>query len=420
MEELIRLCERLESTEQERDRKSLINRYLYDLNDPNFSIRFLTATLPKGRRSILDSPIGDQRHSLGEIDEFFKDKEMKYLPSINPMELKWLDKSLKGKMKLRVTKHTIIAIISDNTGISKEVLERRLADKTIEELWRNPYTKTKMKYFTSFEPQLAHSDRELRAVAAVASGERVWIAEMKKDGFRVTVHIKDGEIKAFSRNKHEFKIDFKIPVKTNCILDGELLSKRGFRGNLSKEFDSVVFWDILKLGDIELTTTALWKRKNFLAEVLLDESQIMPFSRVKTEDDLNIIYKQARVNGEEGIVIKDPLSSYEIGRRTMTWLKYKPAVLSFEVRVRGPHELKASYFIESEDGTPLGWRGGGIKADQHEFIKIGTILEVRCDEIMVTDKGYGLRFPQLSRIRSDKDVANTIEEILEVKTNVKK
>jgi hypothetical protein len=64
---------------------------------------------------------------------------------------------------------------------------------------------------------------------------------------------------------------------------------------------------------------------------------------------------------------------------------------------------------------------GGITEDDMEEITrnqdkyLGTIAEIKCNGVSITDKKYSLLHPRYIKSRiGDKDIANTLEECLEI------
>src|SRR5260370_8058887 len=50
-------------------------------------------------------------------------------------------------------------------------------------------------------------------------------------------------------------------------------------------------------------------------------------------DDLDRIFKETRERGNEGLMVKDPLSPYTPGRRGLAWLKLKRPLATLDVVV---------------------------------------------------------------------------------------
>ena len=167
--------------------------------------------------------------------------------------------------------------------------------------------------------------------------------------------------------------------------------------------------------------------------------------RMEEGGDVIAFYNNAINDGFEGIIVKDPTLSYEAGKRSIGWAKYKPPQIELDVVILG-----ASYG-EGRRANVFGTFEIGVKSDAG-FTNIGSIgtgftdmelsslttrlrtivetyndgrylflprivLEVKADLISTDAKGnIGLRFPRMKRIRDDKFVAdiNTIEDVMEM------
>ena len=188
----------------------------------------------------------------------------------------------------------------------------------------------------------------------------------------------------------------------------------------------------------------------FNGENLMDKSlrERLPFilqfpnQAVRTTGDSDAFYNLAINDGYEGIMVKDLNASYESGKRSKAWAKYKPPRIELDVVVTGARygdgkraTVFGSYDIAVKDGTefvPVGSIGTGfsdidlISLTQQgkkiiQRVENGTyellpriVLEVTAD--LVTrdaNDNLGLRFPRLLRIRSDKPVSdiNTIQDV---------
>src|SRR5260370_26587268 len=76
-------------------------------------------------------------------------------------------------------------------------------------------------------------------------------------------------------------------------------------------------------------------------------------------DDLDRIFKEARERGNEGLMVKDPLSPYTPGRRGLAWLKLKRPLATLDVvvtAVEGGHGKRkgvlSDYTVAVKDASP--------------------------------------------------------------------
>jgi bifunctional non-homologous end joining protein LigD len=177
------------------------------------------------------------------------------------------------------------------------------------------------------EPALATS------VDKVPSGKR-WVHEIKFDGYRVQVHLRDAAVKIFTRRGHDWTNRFrKIAADAwhvsagSAIMDGEVVvpSADGatdfsvlqseLKGR-SKKIVLVAF-DLLYLNGYDLRRLPLFERKVQLRKIISDTD--VQFSE-SFEVDGTEMYKHACKTGLEGVVSKVRDSRYNSGR-TNDWVK---------------------------------------------------------------------------------------------------
>jgi bifunctional non-homologous end joining protein LigD len=177
------------------------------------------------------------------------------------------------------------------------------------------------------EPALASS------VDKVPAGS-CWIHEIKFDGYRVQVHIHDGQVKVFTRRGNDWTKRFRKIASDaseieagSAILDGEVVvsSASGvsdfsvlqneLKGRSSKIV--LVAFDLLYLNGRDLRNLPLLARK---AEL----KQIIDGSAVQFSDSFEIdgqeMYQHASKLGLEGVVSKVRDSAYVSGRGNI-WVK---------------------------------------------------------------------------------------------------
>jgi DNA ligase-1 len=165
--------------------------------------------------------------------------------------------------------------------------------------------------------------------------------------------------------------------------------------------------------------------------------------RVSEASGLDAEFDAARARGNEGLMIKDPRSSYKPGKRGREWLKLKRALATLDVVVtsvevghgKRRHLLSDYTFAvrRSEEDPELlniGKAYSGLTdaelAELTEWFRAHTlqefahgrvrvvepkiVLEVTFDRVQESRRhkgGYALRFPRILRLREDK----TPEEI---------
>jgi bifunctional non-homologous end joining protein LigD len=167
---------------------------------------------------------------------------------------------------------------------------------------------------------------------------RTCVFLLKWDGFR-TIAETDGTngVKLYSRNQKDFKKRFSpiadalAKLKKAAILDGELvaLDEHGHPRfewllNRGPQKGTLVYYvfDLLKLGDVELRSEPLRRRKKLLEKFLKGNPRLLYVEHVEREG--LAMFAGALALGVEGIVAKDAKSPYVEGPRvTWHWQKIK-------------------------------------------------------------------------------------------------
>ena len=177
------------------------------------------------------------------------------------------------------------------------------------------------------EPALATS------IAKVPSGDR-WVHEIKFDGYRVQIHLRDAAVKVFTRRGNDWTNRFrKIAADAwhinagSAIIDGEVVVpsadgttdfsvlQNELKGRSTKIV--MVAFDLLYLNGYDLRKLPLFERKTLLKK-LIDGTDIQ-FSE-SFEVDGPEMYKHACKANLEGVVSKVRDSRYPSGRSN-DWVK---------------------------------------------------------------------------------------------------
>jgi bifunctional non-homologous end joining protein LigD len=177
------------------------------------------------------------------------------------------------------------------------------------------------------EPALASS------VDKVPAGSR-WIHEIKFDGYRVQLHIHDGQVKVFTRRSNDWTKRFrKIAADASeiavgsAIIDGEVVvpSANGasdfsvLQNELKGRSTKIVLvaFDLLYLNGHDLRKLPLLARKAELKQII--DGTAVQFSE-SFEIDGQQMYQHACRLGLEGVVSKARESAYVSGRGNI-WVK---------------------------------------------------------------------------------------------------
>lgn len=186
----------------------------------------------------------------------------------------------------------------------------------------------------------------LKSVSKPFNNEN-YIFELKLDGIRCVAFCQKNETLLQNRRLKDIShvypelINIHKQCKKNCILDGEIIyaDDKGFpnfqilqkrnllSGKLKIEKQSqkypvsFVVFDILALGNKDITSLSLLKRKKILFNNI-KENEFISIARYVSENGIDFFNKVKELS-LEGIVAKNINSVYNIGQRTDSWLKIK-------------------------------------------------------------------------------------------------
>ncbi len=176
---------------------------------------------------------------------------------------------------------------------------------------------------------------------------------------------------------------------------------------------------------------------------------LAPVLMVDSAQHLNQIFAQARARGNEGLMVKDPASTYTPGRRGKSWLKLKREMATLDVVVTAVEwghgkrvGVLSDYTFAVRDGERLlnvgkaysgltdaeiaemtQWFLAHTVEDQgfRRVVEPKIVLEVAFNNMMRSSRhasGFALRFPRIVRLRPDKpadeiDTLDTVRQLYE-------
>jgi DNA ligase-1 len=333
-----------------------------------------------------------------------------------------------------------------------------------------------MRLFHPLKFMLATPASDLADIARTMPDE--FFVEDKFDGIRAQVHAQDGRVAIYSRTLDEISIRFPelrqplSEMSTDVIIDGEIITARGAEilpfSDLQKRLGRksvgedllksapVVFvgWDLLYATGKVLIDDPLESRRARLEEIVADanDQERVRLSRAKrfnAVDALDDEFDAARARGNEGLMIKDPSSSYKPGRRGREWMKLKKALATLDVVVttvelgHGKRRNVLSdytFAVRRSEAEPellnVGKAYSGLTdveiAEMTEWFRAHTlqefahgrvrlvepriVIEVTFDRVQPSNRhksGFALRFPRIVRLRPDKNVdeIDTLETV---------
>jgi bifunctional non-homologous end joining protein LigD len=201
-------------------------------------------------------------------------------------------------------------------------------------------------------------------VDKVPRGER-WVHEIKFDGYRVQVHLRDAVVKVFTRRGNDWTNRFRKIASDawhinagSAIIDGEMVVPAAdgttdfsvLQNELKGQSKKIVLaaFDLLYLNGYDVRKLPLIERKALLKKIIAETD--IQFSE-SFEVDGREMYRHACKTGLEGVVSKVRDSPYRSGRNN-DWVKV-PCAQRETLPIAG-YALDGKKF----DGIYLGRRKG--------------------------------------------------------------
>jgi DNA ligase-1 len=403
------------------------------------------------------------------------------LTSATPSEAKYLVKLLVGDLRIGLKE----GLVEDALA---RAFARPLADvarvnmltgdigETAVRARRGELEGVAMRLFHPIKFMLATAAESVEDVARTMPEE--FYVEDKFDGIRGQAHVQGGRVALYTRTLDEVTHRFPElvePLKllpADAVLDGEVVPVRGAsilpflelqkrlgRKTVSEELlagvpVAFVAYDLLYSGGRVLTEEPLSERRRALEGLIknADDAAAVRLSAAKWTRGvagLDAEFDAARARGNEGLMIKDPRSSYKPGKRGREWLKLKRALATLDVVVTAVEvghgkrrNLLSDYTFavrRSEEDPELlnvgkaysgltdaeltelteWFRAHTVQEFAHGRVRVvepKIVLEVTFDRVQESKRhksGYALRFPRILRLREDKspEEIDTLEAV---------
>ena len=222
--------------------------------------------------------------------------------------------------------------------------------------------------FVPFQPMMSWRSLKKQPMDVIIKDKKgavFWIQE-KFDGERVQIHKRGNTFRYWSRRGHEttemygdgpakgsFTPELSKLTKSGAyefILDGEMVEydpvtesiipfgtlRAIFKDNSRRKHKyktqlMYCVFDIILLNGKELLNYPLKQRHGVLDKILHQKAgllMIVPFKEASTKDELATALEAAIERREEGIIIKNPTSTYHCGARSKHWIKLKPEYMN--------------------------------------------------------------------------------------------
>jgi ATP-dependent DNA ligase I len=313
------------------------------------------------------------------------------------------------------------------------------------------------------KPMLAASAPSVEAALEKVNPAAV---EWKLDGIRIQAHVRDGDVRLFTRTLDDITARLPeavaalsaLPVRS-AVFDGELIalrddgrphpfqvtSARVARRGAGQEVPlSVFLFDVLHLDGTDLIDRTGEERGAALAGAV-PEPLRMPRVVTGSAEEATAFFHDALAHGHEGVLVKSLDTPYTAGRRGAGWIKVKPrhtldlVVLAVEWghgRRRGKLSNLHLGARDPETGgfvmlgktfkgltdEMLAWQTEHLLSlEDHRdaytvHVRPELVVEIAFDGVQRSPRypaGLALRFARVLRYRTDKSAAeaDTIESV---------
>ena len=358
----------------------------------------------------------------GSVD--LKLKELgSLLSDATPSEAKFIMRTVTGELRLGVADYTVLdAAASAFLGGKSErgAIERAYnvhpdlgyVVAQVAESGLRGVQAIRVEVGVPIRPMLA--ERLSTATAIVKKmGEKVVAAEYKLDGERLQIHKDEGSVELFSRRLESITGNYPDAVELvrehvkpgKAILEAEVVAinedtgeylpfqelmhrrrKHGVEQAVRDYPVALNFFDIL-YADADITEKPYTYRRKKLLDMVdeTERTRLVPAIRSSDPAKIEAFMEEAIENGCEGLMLKDPASSYRAGARGFAWIK-----------------LKREYRSELTDTIDLvvigAFHGRGRRAGTYGTYLLGTYDEKRALYTSVAKIGTGFSDADLERI----------------------
>lgn len=383
------------------------------------------------------------------------------------------NKLLSGAFRVGVSQNLMVNALAKNVNLESPVIAHRIsgnwdpATTGFDELLSEKATSADLSKPYPFYLAYALED-ELTELGDPSE----WQAEWKWDGIRGQIIKRNNELFIWSRGEDLLTEKFPeyhilrdkipdgivldgeiLPYKDGQVLNFNVLQTRIGRKNVTKkhlqEAPAGFFaYDLLELNGADIRDWSLAQRRGALEDIVnqaaLPFIQLSPIVSFTDWNELTTIREQARSLNSEGLMLKRKSSAYLTGRKRGDWWKWKidpltiDAVMIYAQKGAGRRSnLYTDYTFAVRDGEKLvsftkAYSGLTDKefAQVDAFVKRNSlekfgpvrtvkpelVFEIAFEGIAASNRhksGVALRFPRISRWRTDKKVEdiNTLEDL---------
>ena len=319
-----------------------------------------------------------------------------------------------------------------------------ISAKTINKVWPN------LIYIHPYMRCSSFSEKNLKNISFPC------ISQTKMDGMYCDIICNNKQVKIMSRNGQESKMILSDSVKSELtklfngfVIQGEMLALtedgsymdralgNGYLNSDKIDCDRVQFiaWDLISIDafDKKVDKTPYNIRYKTLENVISQSDTNYPFVRAVhtkicyTVDEVVDHFKEKRLIGEEGTVIKDMKAIWKDGTskqqvKVKVIMDCDLKIVEFKEGTGKNVNRLGSILCESSDGEMSVSVGTGFTDEQREEIwrnresYLGKIIAVQANDCIKgqdEDSTWTLFLPRCLEIRSDKTEADSLERIQE-------
>jgi DNA ligase 1 len=405
------------------------------------------------------------------------------LSKVSPNEARYIAKLITGELRIGLREGLVEEAIASAFGADQAAVSRAVmltGDLGEAALLARAGTLASAapRWFVPLRPMLATPVADA-AEAVARLGEDVWV-EDKYDGIRCQLHRRGVHVALYSRDLKNVTRQFPEigagaeQLSADVVLDGEILAFHEGRvmpfhalqtrlGRVAPDAALMsavpviyVAWDLLMVGDEVLLDRPLRERRQRLEALAVPHPLALAhLERVRGEAEVDRRFDDARARLNEGLLLKQPESTYTPGRRGLNWLKLKRPLDTLDVVVVGAEwghgkrrgVLSDVTFAVRVDGTgelaTIGKAYTGLTdaeiaemtallleitlSDHGHYRTVDPriVLEVAFDAVQASARhrsGFALRFPRIARWRHDKSAAeiDTLSRVRDIATAVER
>ena len=301
--------------------------------------------------------------------------------------------------------------------------------------------------------------------AIVAAMPSPFAIEDKYDGIRAQAHIDGADVRLFSRTLDDISHGYPEVMAAlrglgnGLVLDGELIAVDPADGHRARPFAALqrrlgrktptaavlqetpaafVAYDLLAMNGELVLDWGYEERRSSLLTLSWpgNGAFVAPSARCSSAEEIEEAFAKARGAGNEGLIAKDPTSTYTPGRRGKSWVKLKRALATLDVVVTGVERGHGrrngvlsdyTFAVRASDSDPtllnVGKAYNGLtdaeiaaltrhfesitieRFGRYHVVRPEVVLEVTFDIVQRSARhkaGYALRFPRIVRVRDDK------------------